>query len=168
MLPLNGVLIDENGRLLGAQPQQPRPNGTTLFYTPNLGFVGQDDFDVQAQLVETTSGNIISTALATVTINVGTASASTQVTLEQNHPNPFNPSTTITFVVPEAGDASLVIYNMRGQLIQSLHSGPITAGNHSMVWDVKDTQGNLVPSGIYFYQLKAGDFRQVKKLTLLK
>ena len=88
--------------------------------------------------------------------------------LEQNYPNPFNPSTTIRFDLPEANDVTLSIYNMRGQLIQTLHSGPIAAGHHSVRWDGKDNSGNTVSSAIYLYQLQAANFIQVKKMTLLK
>ena len=71
------------------------------------------------------------------------------VTLSPNYPNPFNPSTTITFAVPEAGDVSLKIYNLRGQSSQTLHSGPIAAGYHSVVWNGEDFRRTKVASGIF-------------------
>ena len=88
--------------------------------------------------------------------------------LDQNHPNPFNPSTTITFAVPKAGEITLSIYNLRGQLVHSLHAGPIAAGRHKIVWDGADVRGAKVASGIYVYQLKAEGMVMSKKLVLTK
>ena len=88
--------------------------------------------------------------------------------LEQNYPNPFNPSTTITFGVPEASEVKLAIYNLRGQLIQTLYSGPIAAGQHSVVWDGTDFGGAKVASGVYVYKLQAKDFVATKKLIFTK
>ncbi len=88
--------------------------------------------------------------------------------LGQNYPNPFNPSTTITFDVPEASEVTLAIYNLRSQLIQTLHSGVIAAGQHSIVWNGRDFRGAKVASGIYLYQLKANGFVATRKLILTK
>lgn len=88
--------------------------------------------------------------------------------LLQNHPNPFNPSTTITFAVPEASDVTLSIYNLRGQLIQTLHSGPIATGPHSVVWNGTDFRGAKVASGVYLYKLEAKDFVETRRLVLMK
>ena len=88
--------------------------------------------------------------------------------LEQNHPNPFNPSTTITFGVPEASEVTLAIYNMRGQLIQTLHSGFIDAGQHNVVWNGNDSRGAKVASGVYVYRLESKGFVLSKKLMLMK
>lgn len=88
--------------------------------------------------------------------------------LEQNYPNPFNPSTTIAFAVPKAGDLKLAIYNLRGQLVRTLHNGPIAAGNHKVVWDGTDADGAKVASGIYMYRLQSEGFVANKKLVLSK
>ena len=88
--------------------------------------------------------------------------------LEQNYPNPFNPSTTITFGVPEASEVTLAIYNMRGQLIQTLHSGPIAAGQHNVVWNGNDSRGVKVASGVYVYRLESKGFVLSKKLAFMK
>lgn len=68
----------------------------------------------------------------------------------------------------EAGEVKLAIYNLRGQLIQTLHWGPIVAGQHSMVWDGTDFRGAKVASGIYVYKLQAKDFVATRKLVLTK
>ncbi len=75
--------------------------------------------------------------------------------LMQNYPNPFNPSTTISFSLPEASNVTLAIYNLRGQLIRTLHSGALSAGHHRMVWDGRDSHGVKVASGVYLYRLEA-------------
>ena len=83
--------------------------------------------------------------------------------LEQNSPNPFNPSTLISFALPKAGQARLEIYNATGQKVATLANGLQTAGKHSFVWDAKS-----FASGIYFYVLKAEGLVQTKKMVLLK
>jgi len=98
--------------------------------------------------------------------------------LEQNYPNPFwsaatsrfagNPSTAISFTLPEAGEVSLAIYNMNGQLVKRLVAGEMYAGYHSIRWDAKDERGAHVASGVYVYMLKAGDFTAQRKLVLMK
>ena len=97
-----------------------------------------------------------------------TAVVPDEFVLEQNHPNPFNPSTTITFGIPEASEVTLAIYNLRGQLIQTLYSGVIAAGQHSVVWNGNDSRGAKVASGVYVYQLKSKDFVATKKLVFTK
>ena len=88
--------------------------------------------------------------------------------LEQNYPNPFNPSTTITFAVPEASEVTLAIYNLRGQLVRTLVSDQLSAGNHRVTWNGMDIQGNQVSSGVYLYQLRTAAFSQVKKMSLMR
>ena len=83
--------------------------------------------------------------------------------LEQNYPNPFNPSTTIGFALAERTNVQLNIFNQLGERVASLVNGELEAGNHSIVWNA----ANQV-SGIYFYQLKAGNYSVVKKLVLMK
>jgi len=83
-------------------------------------------------------------------------------------PRPINPSTTISFGVPEASEVTLAIYNLRGQLIQTLHSGFIAAGWHSVVWNGTDFRGAKVASGVYVYRLESKGFVLSKKLAFMK
>jgi len=85
-----------------------------------------------------------------------------------NYPNPFNPNTTISFSLPEEQKMELSIYNIKGQKVKQLINGQFTAGQHSMVWDGKDTNGKSVSTGIYFYRLKAGNKELSRKMLLLK
>ena len=88
--------------------------------------------------------------------------------LDQNFPNPFNPTTTITFAVPKAGDVTLAIYNLRGRLVRTLAEGPLAAGRHKIVWDGNDSRGQRVASGIYVYRLETNEFAESKKLILTR
>jgi N-acetylneuraminic acid mutarotase len=83
--------------------------------------------------------------------------------LIQNYPNPFNPVTTISYQLPMSSDVSLAIYNVKGQLIETLVDVYQNAGTHSVQWEAKD-----VSSGIYLYKLKAGVYTEVRKCMLLR
>jgi hypothetical protein len=83
--------------------------------------------------------------------------------LEQNYPNPFNPSTNIRFSIPKAGNVELKVYDVLGREVAVLVNEFKQAGNYSEVFEA----GNL-SSGIYFYTIKSGDFKDTKKLTLIK
>lgn len=91
-----------------------------------------------------------------------------EFTLYQNHPNPFNPITIIQFALPESREVEIAVYNLSGQKIAVLASGVMEAGIHQLQWDGKDQQGNPVSSGVYLYQLNAGNQRLVKKMMLIK
>lgn len=85
-----------------------------------------------------------------------------------NLPNPFNPSTTIHYNIPIDSRVNLTIYDMLGRKVNQLISSNQPLGNHSIKWNGTDLYGNLVSAGIYFYQLKIGDFVQTKKMLLLR
>lgn len=91
-----------------------------------------------------------------------------QFTLIQNYPNPFNPETEIRFRLPKASSVVVRIYNLFGQEIRTLVNKTYPAGLHSVHWDGRDNFGKAVASGVYFYQLQAGSFTQVKKMNLLR
>ena len=89
--------------------------------------------------------------------------------LHQNHPNPFNPVTTIRYDLPQAGDVKLTIYDMLGREMKVLVSQQgMSPGSHTVVWDGTDRLGQPAAAGVYIYQLKSGDFINTKKLVLLK
>ncbi len=93
----------------------------------------------------------------------------TEISLHQNYPNPFNPSTTISFDVAQtASFVNLEIYNMKGQKVKRLISDQLSAGQHFMAWNGNDDNGNLVSSGIYYYNLKSGVYTATKKMILMK
>jgi hypothetical protein len=88
--------------------------------------------------------------------------------LQQNFPNPFNPTTTIKFGLPTKSQVSLRVYNLLGQEIATLVDQEVSAGTHTAEWDGKDKTGVDVASGIYFYKLIADDFIETKKMMLVK
>lgn len=114
------------------------------------------------------SGGIISTDLVTAIIPTNPLSMPQQYSLEQNYPNPFNPSTTITYDLPEPALVSLTIFNQLGQPIRTLVNGEKAAGYQAVVWDGRHNAGQQVGTGIYFYQMRAGQFSQTRKMLLLK
>ena len=83
--------------------------------------------------------------------------------LSQNYPNPFNPSTTINWQMPKAGLVTLKIYDVLGREVITLVNEELSAGKHEVVFDA-----TRFSSGVYLYQLKAGDSRQSKKMILMK
>lgn len=84
-------------------------------------------------------------------------------TLSPNYPNPFNPETKIDFALPEAGLTRLIIYDLRGRIVERLMDGQLSAGYHSLTWNATN-----VASGIYLYRLTSGSFVDTKKMVLLK
>ena len=87
----------------------------------------------------------------------------TEYKLEQNYPNPFNPTTTIGFGIMEKGNVRMSVLNILGEEIKVLLNEEKEAGHHSI-----DFNGSDLPSGVYFYQLRAGNFIDTKKMLLLK
>ncbi len=83
--------------------------------------------------------------------------------LEQNYPNPFNPSTEIKYSIPEDAKVNISLYSITGQLVNVVVDEQQSAGYHSVRFDA-----SRISSGVYFYQMTAGGFRQIKKLTILK
>jgi hypothetical protein len=83
-------------------------------------------------------------------------------------PNPFTPATTIHFTVEEAGAVDLGIYNVLGQRIRTLHSGDLSAGEHSRVWDGRDDVGAEAPPGIYFVRVTQGEVTESRRVVLVR
>ena len=89
-------------------------------------------------------------------------------TLHQNHPNPFNHETRITYRLEYTDDVELSIFNIQGAYIKILHNERQPAGLHSVCWDGTDQQGHIVSSGVYLYTLRAGKRVYSKKLLFCK
>ncbi len=90
------------------------------------------------------------------------------VELGNNYPNPFNPTTTISYSLVNDAAVELSVYNARGQKIDTLVNGTQTAGTHNVVWNGTDDRGVTVTSGVYYYKIKSGKFTSTKKMILLK
>jgi len=95
---------------------------------------------------------------------VGVADASPSAfAVAQNSPNPFNPTTTISFTLAKAGKTTVDVYNVAGQKVDTLVSSSLSAGSHSIVWNAAKFS-----AGVYFYTVKSGDLSKTMKMTLLK
>ncbi|HSW54625.1 MAG TPA: YCF48-related protein [Ignavibacteriaceae bacterium] len=90
--------------------------------------------------------------------------------LEQNFPNPFNPVTKIKYSVPQSGEVTLKVYDLLGKEIATLVNAEKPAGEYEVEFNAASHSGNArnLPSGIYFYQLKAGSYSETKKMVLLR
>ncbi|MEJ2720863.1 MAG: FlgD immunoglobulin-like domain containing protein [bacterium] len=121
--------------------------GTTYEYT--LGVVLTDRSEIRSQTVRVTT-------------------EAYALELHQNTPNPFNPTTTISFTLPESTPAMLSIYDVAGALVRTLMDETVAAGYQKRTWDGKDDRGEQVSSGVYFYRLTAGKRTLTKKMVLLK
>jgi subtilisin family serine protease len=88
--------------------------------------------------------------------------------LDQNYPNPFNPSTWIPFYLPQDGDASLTIYNVRGEVVKVLRNRWYHEGAHSVRWDGRDQKGSHVASGVYFCVLRQAGLQRTTKMSLVR
>ena len=88
--------------------------------------------------------------------------------LGHNYPNPFNPSTTISYRLARDEDVVLTIWSLAGQLVRDLVHAPQPAGHYSVTWDGRAESGSLVANGVYLYQIRAGDFQMARKMVLMK
>lgn len=133
-------------------------DGTTFDYTDRVA--AGKSYRYQIGVVDA-DGEFLSPVQ---TVKVRELSAS----LAQNNPNPFNPSTTISFTVVEKGNVTLNVYDANGRLVRALANGVRDAGTHQLTWDGRDNAGATVGSGVYFYRLTAGKYSESKKMVLLK
>jgi hypothetical protein len=88
--------------------------------------------------------------------------------LEQNVPNPFNPTTSIGFVLSTTGRVTLMVFDAGGRLVRTLVNETLPAGPHDALWDGRDEEGRSVGSGVYFYRIETGPFVESRKMVLLR
>ena len=88
--------------------------------------------------------------------------------LDQNYPNPFNPVTTLRYDLPENSLVNITIYDMLGREVKTLINQTQNSGYKSLIWDATNDYGEPVSAGLYLYRIRAGEFRQTKKMVLLK
>ena len=116
-------------------------------------------------LVKTTDQNGQETVKRTM---LKVISVPNEFALHDNYPNPFNPTTTFRFDVPEVSDVTLSIYNLLGQKVRTFNYQNTSAGYHSVTWDATNDLGEQVGAGVYLYQLQSKDFVKTRKMVLLK
>jgi hypothetical protein len=143
-----------------------RQDGRTLF----VSVVGSQFSDGTLFTLQT--ADAAQPGVLSVVLNEGAIEAfaplPTAFVLEQNAPNPFNPTTTIRFALPEASQVHLVVYDVNGRAVRTLVSRSYQAGVHSIVWDARDDNGRDVASGTYIYRVATNKGSFVKRMTLLK
>jgi hypothetical protein len=88
--------------------------------------------------------------------------------LYSNYPNPFNPVTTLRYDLPEDGLVNITIYDMMGRVVKTLVNSSQIAGYKSIQWNATNDRNELVSAGLYLYTIQAGEFRQTRKMVLLK
>ncbi len=106
--------------------------------------------------------------MLTVMDVAGAASIPDAYSLQQNYPNPFNPTTQIRYGLKINAYVSINIYDLMGKHIKSFINMSQDAGHQSIIWNATDATGLPVPAGMYIYSITAGDFRQTRKMILLK
>lgn len=141
---------------------------TITFWLDNVRLPGTsmapDLLDVTCSIPDTSNA----VAFNTSEMGIEDQSIPTQFNLAQNYPNPFNPSTRISFDLPEQSFASMVVFNLLGQQVNVLVHKQLNAGRHMIEWNGTDQNGNMVASGVYFFELRAGAFVSRKKMLLLR
>jgi hypothetical protein len=123
------------------------PSGIPSYYIDNVSFIDVSTVGVDENNLSSCPGQYI---------------------LKNNYPNPFNPATTISFTIQNAGNVSLDIYNTNGQKIRSLINSYLSGGDYAVIWNGMDNRDRPVPSGFYFYRLKCWEFNSMKKMVLIK
>ena len=143
-----------------------------LFGTPNqvqLRFRTSDD--VNGSIVEAGVDDLRILAGSSAAVDapqLPLAAAPASLGLEQNQPNPFRPETSIRFSLPTRSDVSLTVYDVTGRTVRELASGVREAGRYDVQWNGRDSRGNKVAAGVYFYRLKADGQTLTRKMTVLK
>ena len=92
----------------------------------------------------------------------------TEFAIGDNYPNPFNPTTTINFALPEEANVTLEVYDTMGRRIATLMSSQLAAGRYETNWNGRNDAGASVASGVYLYRIKAGSFSETKTMLLMK
>ena len=96
------------------------------------------------------------------------AGAATRVLLAQGYPNPARGGMSVQYSLPQAGQVRLVVYDAAGRAVRTLADGMAPAGNHTVRWDGRKSDGGICPAGIYFYELRAGSVRLARRIALIR
>ncbi|MDP3114242.1 MAG: C25 family cysteine peptidase [Candidatus Cloacimonadaceae bacterium] len=143
---------------------------TSTYFSETISLHGTYKYFVTVRYINTegTPSDTVSFAFPYVS-NAEEAQTPGLVTnLRGNYPNPFNPSTTISFDLAKAGKVKLNIYNIKGQLVKALANDVFGVGRHRIIWDGKDNHKRSVASGVYFYRLETKGYTNTRKMLMLK
>ena len=167
---------------LGEEDGLPRQEGYYPLRGPGGSIAAGDlDGDGDIDIVVLESAGVGGGGGVHVLLNTNTSDEATAVTetigdaqpisfaLGANYPNPFNPATTIPLAVPAgARNVNLIIYNVLGQPMRQVWTGPLSAGEHQLTWDGRDAQGQSVAAGVYLYRLQVDDQMRTRKMVKLE
>jgi hypothetical protein len=170
--PPSGFMTDSTGRTHNVTATLPEDIDYSPLWSVNI--YDNADFDMVHDLPSAMLANILVMGAANVNCPVVENESSSDVEpiggvfpndyeLDQNFPNPFNPSTTIRFSIPESDLVSIKIYNSIGEQVAELVNRELVAGSYSVEWNAENN-----PSGVYFYTLTSQNFNTTKKMILLK
>jgi hypothetical protein len=169
-LPIGGAVVEINHT---GELGVPTANGMKLIYTDNGSVMRVVVYDGMISAGTNTLFTVNGTGTlgaVSVSDNVGHLlnakvgeALPTAFAVEQNYPNPFNAKTAIKFALPNDANVTVTVYNVAGQIVQTINAGQMSAGNQSVIWDASN-----VGSGVYFYKVAADGFSKTMKATLLK
>ena len=154
--PYNGRIIKTTN---GGENWSSQQSGTTNILN-SVYFINQDTGWIVGSggiILKTTNGGI------TFIEEEQIYETTTEFLLSQNYPNPFNPATKIKYSIPQSSQVIIKVYDILGSLIETLVNEEKPAGTFELTWNASN-----LPSGVYFYQLKTGEFINIKKMILLK
>jgi len=140
----------------------------------SLPVVTTSNFDKEKLQLYLKEAILADTEAVVIPVEKGEVILPKSFSLSQNYPNPFNPNTTIRFEIGVDGgnqaavNTTLKVYNILGQIVKTLINEPKLPGIYYLTWDGKNEQGEKVSSGLYFYQLRSGNYSETKKMVLLK
>jgi len=141
------------------------PIGTYSVTASKQGFITQTIQNVNVNAQQTTTINF---AMVAGSDNEDYVIPVLATELKGNYPNPFNPSTTISYAIKDATDARLEIYNLKGQLVRTLANAHHKTGHYNLVWNGMDDANKPVSSGIYFYRLTTDKYQKTRKMLLVE
>ncbi len=146
-----------------------------LAHMSSSAVAGQDSTQLMLQNIQANDpmGSVIpfETSQATIVTDIYGLTAGSELgtfLLHQNYPNPFNPGTEISYQIPQGTFVRLYVFDILGRRVRTLVDEVQQPGSHLVIWDTLDDQEQSVASGVYIYQLNAGNFSQVGKMLLLR
>ena len=165
------VLLGQRNGAPVLEGYYPLPSEGTQVFASDVNGDGDADLVVLGTSPEIDHGGVF------VLLNQGTPATAVAVetatpttfTLGANYPNPFNPATTIPLAVPAgAKNVDLTIYNVLGQPLRQVWTGPLPAGEHELTWDGRDAQGQPVATGVYVYRVQVDEQTHARKMVKLE
>lgn len=158
-------------QILAYPDDQLRGEGDISFqlYTANRKFKEVEKYSIYSEKEGNwITGNPVLNPYQMQIISFGEIPEKPRNHLIQNYPNPFNPNTYIDYSIAEAGNVNVTIFNIKGQRVKTLIDEFQASGTHKLAWNGEDEAGRKVTSGVYFYQIKSGNYSSIKKMLLIK